>query len=342
MVTGGAGFIGSHLCERLLELQHQVTCLDAFDPYYPADAKLANTATARRHRGYRLVRGDILDVDLVDRVLAGEGPLEPDGAKSEAEWPDPTSPERPVDTIVHLAALAGVRASAEQPDAYMRVNVEGTAGLLDRARQAGVSHFVFASSSSVYGDNEDAPFTEDAELRPASVYGASKQAGEIVCRAFYDLYGLPVTALRFFTVYGPRQRPDMAIHKFGRLMLEGKPIPVYGDGSSARDYTYVGDIVEGIARSIARPGPYQVYNLGSTRPVRLANLIQTLGVALGTTPRLEHLPDQPGDVPVTWADISRAERDLDYRPTVDIEEGIGRFVRWLRETPHASQGGGGL
>ena len=329
LVTGGAGFIGSHLCQRLLFNGHLVTCLDSLDPYYPPQAKLANVAPILGNPDFRFVQGDILDESLVDALLSGRDPDGGTGARAR----DADCFRTPPDTVVHLAALAGVRPSTERPLHYMRVNVEGTASLLDRARRTGVSHFVFASSSAVYDPKINAPARESDPLSPRSVYGASKAAGEVVGRAFSHLHGLPVTALRFFTVYGPRQNPHMAIHKFARLMARGEPVPVYGDGTSARDYTYVDDVVEGVVRALAHPNAFQTFNLGNTRPVKLADLVEKLAAALGITPTIEHYPNQPADVPVTWADISEAERTLGYRPGIDLEEGLERFVAWFREQP---------
>ena len=339
LVTGGAGFIGSHLCERLLHEGHLVTCLDNLDPCYPSEVKWANMSAALQDRNFRFVRGDILDAGLVEAALSGRAPAESCDALHGSGTREFGPSQEPVDAVVHLAALAGVRPSSERPSQYMRVNVEGTTNLLERARRAGISHFVFASSSSVYGLSKDVPFSEHQELHPASVYGASKRAAEIVCQAFHSLYGLPVTALRFFTVYGPRQRPEMAIHKFARLMLRGEPIPLYGDGTSARDYTYVDDIVEGLIGALRHPGSFRVLNLGNTRPVRLDDLIEHLAAALDIVPALERHPDQPGDVPITWADVSEAERVLGYRPRTNLEEGIRRFVDWLKEPSQTPRGG---
>ena len=336
LVTGGAGFIGSHLCERLLHEGRLVTCLDNLDPYYPSDAKRVNIAQALQSGSFRFVEGDILDSGLVDAVLTGRSVAGPVEARAEASRGGAGRFREPVTAVVHLAALAGVRPSTERPLRYMRVNVEGTANLLERARRAGVRHFVFASSSSVYGLSEGVPYSEyGTGLLPASLYGASKHAGELVCQAFHHLHELPVTVLRFFTVYGPRQRPDMAIHKFARLMLSGEPVPLYGDGSSARDYTYVGDIVEGLVGALDHPGSFQVFNLGSACPVRLDELVEKLGAALGVEPRFEHYPDQPGDVKITWADISKAEQVLGHRPRTSLTEGLERFVNWMREQQEA-------
>jgi len=329
LVTGGAGFIGSHLCERLLLDGHLVTCLDSLDPYYSPSTKRANIASASHNPNFRFVQGDILDSELVDGLLFGRPPDGRAGGERRAA----ARFRSPIDAVVHLAALAGVRHSTEHPLDYVRVNVEGTAGFLGCARRGSVSHFVLASSSAVYGPGGNAPLRESDPLRPVSVYGASKAAAEMVGTAFSHLYRLPVTALRFFTVYGPRQKPDMAIHKFARLMTRGEPVPVYGDGTSARDYTYVGDIVDGIVKALARPDGFQAFNLGSARPVRLGDLVEKLAGALGITPTIEHHPEQPGDVPVTWADISQAEAKLGYRPGTDLEEGLERFVAWFREQP---------
>ena len=311
LVTGGAGFIGSHLCEKLLAGGHAVTCLDSLDPFYDPEIKRANIETARSSDAYRFIEGDILDPDAVDEALD-------DGSGRET-------------TVVHLAGLAGVRQSIERPGVYMRVNGEGTVNVLERARRVSVAHFVMGSTSAVYGATASVPFKETDPL-PAqeSIYGASKRAAEIACATFQARYGIPVTVLRFFTVFGPRQRPDMAIHKFARLMLAERPIPVFGDGQSARDYTYVGDIVNGIARAVDSPDGFRTLNLGSDRPVKLDHLVKSVGEAVGVEPVLEHLPDQAGDVPITWADVSAARDALRYTPETSLEVGLDRFVEWLR------------
>jgi UDP-glucuronate 4-epimerase len=308
IVTGGAGFIGSHLCERLLGLGHDVVCADTFDPYYDPAVKRNNLSAAAASGRFRLVEADILDANFGDRVGIDQG-----------------------DVLVHLAARAGVRPSVEDPGAYVRTNVQGTVNLLEIARRRGVRHVVVASSSSVYGLTRMLPFREDdPDPAPASPYGASKLAAEVFCRTFHSLYGLPATCLRFFTVYGPRQRPDMAIHKFARFIEEGRPIPVYGDGSSKRDYTYVDDVIDGVVRAIERPNGFQIYNLGGDATVELRELIATLERVLGKTASISPQPDQPGDMPVTSASIERAARDLGYAPRVAIEEGIRRFAEWFR------------
>lgn len=308
LVTGGAGFIGSHLIERLLGLGHVVTCLDNFDDYYDPGIKRQNLDPAARSAGFRLVAGDVQDATLAERLLA-------DGC----------------DVVIHLAARAGVRPSIADPWLYERINVGGTVNLLESCRRHPVGHFVFASSSSVYGLSTRVPFREEtSDLQPASPYGASKLAAEQFCQTFQHLYRLPVTCLRFFTVYGPRQRPDMAIHRFTRLIEGGQPVPVYGDGSSRRDYTYIEDVVDGIVRAALRPQGYQVYNLGNQEPVMLRDLVAMLGHALVKPVRVSHQPDQPGDVPTTYASIERATRHLGYQPRVKMRDGLREFVRWFR------------
>ncbi|HXX40086.1 MAG TPA: NAD-dependent epimerase/dehydratase family protein [bacterium] len=310
LVTGGAGFIGSHLVERLLVLGHDVTCLDNFDPYYDPQIKRQNLAVASRSARFRLIEGDFGDAALAERVLAGG-----------------------VDAVVHLAARAGVRPSLADPLLYERVNVHGTIVLLEACRRHPVEHFVFASSSSVYGLSRDIPFHEEtSRLLPASPYGVTKLAGEHFCRAYHLLYGIPITCLRFFTVYGPRQRPDMAIHRFVQLIEEGKPIPVYGDGTARRDFTYVDDVVDGVLRAIERPQGFEIYNLGTHDTVMLRDLVAVIERALGKTATILRQPDQPGDVPVTYADVTRAGRDLGYAPSTRIDAGVKKFVEWFRAT----------
>jgi UDP-glucuronate 4-epimerase len=320
LVTGGAGFIGSHLIERLLGQGREVVCLDRFDPYYDVAVKRRNVQGFAGKPGFRLVEGDIRDRDLVDGLLG----------------------ERP-NVVIHLAARAGVRPSVEQPQLYEDVNVRGTIDLLEASRRNGVAHFVFGSSSSVYGLNDNVPFREDdLDLRPTSPYAASKLAGEVYCATYNRLYGLPVTSLRFFTVYGPRQRPDMAIHKFVRAIDRGEPIRMFGDGTARRDYTYVDDVVDGIVRATDHPDGCQVFNLGTTETITLRALVATIEGALGKRANLVHEPPQPGDVPITHASIARAQRQLGYRPKVTIAEGIRRFVEWYRtDAPEAAAGPAG-
>ena len=308
LVTGGAGFIGSHVCERLLSDGHSIVCLDNFDDTYDPSIKRRNIRSCLAHSGFELVRGDILDADLSDRILA----------------------DQEVDCILHLAALAGVRPSLAMPAAYADVDVIGTVNLLEAAHRRGVERFVFGSSSSVYGARSDVPFSEeDPTDWQVSPYAASKKAAELFCYTYAKLYGISTTILRFFTVYGPRQRPEMAIHQFARLMLEGEPIPVYGDGNSKRDYTYVDDTVAGVCRAIERPFDFEIINLGSGRVVTLTEMVQTVSAALGVQPQLDEQPRQAGDVPVTCADLEKAKRLLGYSPNVRFEDGVRRFISWL-------------
>jgi UDP-glucuronate 4-epimerase len=317
LVTGGAGFIGSNLVDRLLAEGQMVTVLDNFDPYYDRALKEANLEQARQSPKFRLVDGDLNDPATLDQAWA-EGPPE---------------------VIVHLAAKAGVRPSIQDPIGYSRVNVEGTLHLLERVRVRPDTRFIFASSSSVYGDRDTAPFRETDQVDdPISPYAATKKAGELLCHTYHHLYGLPVTCLRFFTVYGPRNRPDLAIAKFVTLVDRGEPIPVFGDGTTRRDYTYVDDTVDGIVRAAKRCRGYAIYNLGNSRPVELARLVDLIGEALGHTPRVQRLPSQPGDVRQTFADISLAQRELGYAPATPLAEGLQRYVAWYRgERPSSSR-----
>jgi UDP-glucuronate 4-epimerase len=309
-VTGAAGFIGSHLCEALIARGYEVIGVDNFDPLYSRAVKERNLATLGTQPGFRLIEADIARDDL---------PLEGVGA------------------IVHLAAKPGVRPSLEDPAGYMEANVTGTARVLEGARKAGVRRVVFGSSSSVYGDATPAPFAEDAlAAAPISPYAATKRAGELVAHAFAHLYPMRIVCLRFFTVYGPRQRPDLAIHRFTDLISRGVPVRMHGDGSSERDYTYISDAVEGILAALAwtegSASAFEVLNIGGGARVRLDRLIALIGAALGREPRIERHPDQPGDVRLTAADLRRVERVLGYRPKVGIEEGLRNFVRWYEES----------
>ena len=315
LVTGGAGFIGSHVAEALLRRGERVVILDNFDPFYDPAVKRANVARMSPLPSFELVEGDLLsDVDL-------------DRAFSVAEY----------DAVVHLAARAGVRPSIADPELYDRVNVLGTTRLLQRVRRHAVPHLVFGSSSSVYGSSTPVPFGEDqAADRPSSPYAATKRAGELACYAFHELHGIPVTCLRLFTVYGPRQRPEMAIHRFTRLLASGKTVPVFGDGSARRDFTYVGDIAAGILAALDHPSAYRVYNLGTTHTTRLDELVHLIAATLGVPLRMRHEPLQPGDVPITYADIGRAQRELGYRPQTSLEAGLRAFVAWFREQSLAS------
>ncbi len=311
LVTGAAGFIGSAVCRALLGRGERVVGLDNLDPFYDRAIKDGNLRSLAGP-GFAFEQGDILDSSLVVRMLA----------------------EHRVERVIHLAALAGVRPSIAEPARYMRVNVEGTVRILEACRERGVDQLVVASSSSVYGARSETPFREDDPCdRPASPYAASKKASELVCSNYHELYGLAVSCMRYFTVYGPGQRPEMAIHKFVRMALAGEAIPMFGDGSSGRDYTYIDDIVDGTLGALdhQRSGAFAVYNLGGTQPVLLRELIASIGEALGIEVAIDARPWQPGDVPITCADVSRAARDLGYAPKVPLTEGLARFVRWYRD-----------
>lgn len=322
VVTGAAGFIGSHTCERLVAAGHRVTGIDAFDSYlYPAEVKRANAAELARLPGdrYRLITADICDRDAMARAI------EPD-----------------VDVVCHLAALAGVRPSLDEPLRYLRTNIEGTGVLLERMRALGLGRLVFASSSSVYGIKPAGgteggtgivAFREDDPcLTPASPYAATKRMNELQLSTYRDLFGIGVFALRFFTVYGPRQRPDMAIAKFVAAVARGTPITLFGDGSSRRDYTFIDDIVSGVVAAIERiePGRYELYNLGGTQTVALGELVEIIERVVGKPAIIERGPLQPGDVPVTYANVDRAHAALGYTPTTPPELGIERYWAWLR------------
>ncbi len=355
VVTGGAGFIGSHLCEALLRDGHEVVAFDNFDDFYNPATKRRNLAQALTSRRFKLIEGDLRDPAKVSQLF-----------------------DRPLDAVVHLAARAGVRPSIEQPLLYQDVNIRGTMVLLEACRKQGcmtvladgekqgvsVSRnrpvpetdsvfaaknavfarndghaprkqprckLIFGSSSSVYGNNRKVPFAEtDPVDDPISPYAATKKAGELLCYTYHHLYGLPVTCLRFFTVYGPRQRPDLAIHKFARLIQAGRAIPVYGDGSMMRDFTYIDDILDGIQRAIDRCAGYRIYNLGESQPVSLSDLIALLEQALGKKAIIERLPPQPGDVDRTFADLTLSRKELGYNPSTDLCAGLGKFVSWLQ------------
>ncbi len=309
-LTGGAGFIGSHLSERLLQEGHEVLALDNFDPYYDVQLKERHVARLQQYAGFVLHRGDIRDGELVHRLIGEFAP----------------------DRIVHLAARAGVRPSIESPAEYADVNVTGTTHIFEAARRHDIP-VIFASSSSVYGNSATAPYREDeAADFPVSPYAATKRAGELLAHTYHHLYGLPITCLRFFTVYGPRQRPDMAIHKFTKAILEGKTITLFGDGSTARDYTYVADIVDGLLASIERAPQLglAILNLGGGRTITLRELVEKIEIATGKTAKIQWESDQPGDVKLTSADISRAQEFLDYNPGTTIDEGLKATAEWLQ------------
>ena len=311
IVTGGAGFIGSTLVDRLLKDGAEVTAVDNFDPFYSKTRKLENLERASAHPKFRLADLDIREASRVSELVRQYRP----------------------DVIVHLAARAGVRPSIEDPSLYTAVNVQGTVHLLDAAsRVEPRPKFVYASSSSVYGDRADAPFREtDSVDLPVSPYAATKKACELLAYTFHHLHGLPITGLRFFTAYGPRNRPDLAIAKFAALIERGEPVPVFGDGSTRRDYTFVDDIVDGIVRAVDRCASHHLYNLGNSDPVELHAMIDAIGRAVGRTPKLEHLPEQPGDVRQTFADVTRARDELGFAPSTPFDEGLRRYVAWYRE-----------
>lgn len=314
LLTGSAGFIGSHLAERLCGRGDQVVGLDNFDAFYPRAVKERNLASLRARPEFRFVEGDITSSDDLTRAFAEARP----------------------DAVVHLAALAGVRPSIVDPLRYGEVNVAGTSRLLDACSKHGVTRMVFASSSSVYGVDSAVPFREsDPCGKPASPYAATKRAGELCAFTAHHLQSLDVTCLRFFTVYGPRQRPDLAIHKFTRLIDAGKPIELFGDGSTSRDYTWIDDIVDGIVASIdeqarARVPGYRIYNLGGSRTTSLMRLVELISQSLGKKPVIEWRPEQPGDMRRTLADVTLSGTNLGYAPRVAIEDGIARFVSWFK------------
>lgn len=313
LLTGAAGFIASHLTERLLEGGHEVVGVDSFDPFYPAWQKRRNLDAARANPRFRLIEADCVDIDA---VMAGLG-------------------DAPIDVVVHLAAKAGVRPSIQDPIGYARANVLGTQSMLELARRRGIRRFVFGSSSSVYGNADRVPFSEtDVAVSPVSPYAATKRAGELLCHTFHGLHGMSIHALRFFTVYGPRQRPDLAIRKFTRLLSRGEPIPMFGDGSTQRDYTWIDDILQGVIASIGRTRTaapeFEIINLGESRTTTLSRLIELIAQALGVKPVIDRQPPQPGDVERTYADVSRARRLLGYDPSTPVEDGIPRFVEWYR------------
>ncbi len=308
LVTGAAGFIGSHLVDRLLSDGLRVTAIDSFDPFYARETKERNIAEHRGHASYELIELDIRDLEALRTRLRG-----------------------PYDVVVHLAARAGVRPSILDPLGYQDVNVKGTQHMLELAKALEVQQFVFASSSSVYGVNPNVPWREaDHVLLPISPYASTKVSGELLGHVYSHLYGIRFIALRFFTVYGPRQRPDLAIHKFARRMREGQSIPVFGDGSTRRDYTFIDDIVSGIRGAMDYRGSiFEVVNLGNNQTVSLTEMIHGLESALAVEAVVDRQPEQPGDVPQTWADVEKARALFGYAPKTSFREGVARFAAWL-------------
>ncbi|CAN5598988.1 GDP-mannose 4,6-dehydratase [soil metagenome] len=310
LVTGGAGFIGSHLVEKLLTAGHAVAILDDFNDFYDPQIKRANIAA------------------VVDQVAVHQADLR------DARAVSAVFRERKFDTVIHLAARAGVRPSISHPQLYYDTNVNGTLHLLEAARAVGIERFIFASSSSVYGLAKTVPFSEDLHLtQTVSPYAATKIAGEFLCSTYSHLYRMRIVALRFFTVYGPRQRPDLAIHRFSRRIWEGQPIDQFGDGTTRRDYTYIDDIIQGVVASLGYEGPlFDIFNLGESETIQLKDLIVQIEQALDRKATINRLPEQPGDVPLTCADISKARRLLGYRPTTPLRDGLPRFVEWFHQT----------
>ena len=311
LVTGGAGFIGSHVCEELLRQGHAVWAFDNLHPFYPTAAKERNLAEIKAAGGdFTFVLGELAEPTALRNLFRNVK----------------------FDQVIHLAALAGVRPSLMEPESFQQINVEGTVNLLEAAHHSGIKKVTIASTSSVYGVNKKVPFSEnDPTQRLISPYAASKLACEALGHVYHHVYGMDIAMLRFFTVYGPRQRPDLAIHKFARLIEDGKPVPVFGDGSTARDYTYVSDTVAGVIACTNREFGYEIFNLGESHTVTLARLIEVLEQTLGKKAIIERHPQQPGDVPLTYADISKARKHLGYDPKVGIEEGIRLFVEWFRK-----------
>ncbi len=317
-ITGGAGFIGSTASERLLKEGHDIVTIDNFNDYYDHHLKEENVEIVKEvaekyNRHYEVVKGDVRDYELMNEIFN----------------------KHDFDVVIAWAANAGVRPSIEDPRFYIDVNVMGLTNLLECMRNHDVHKLVFISSSSVYGNNEKVPFSEkDAVDHPISPYAASKKAGELICFTYHSLFNIDIHCLRYFTVYGPRQRPDLAINKFTRLMLEGKPIPMFGDGTTSRDYTYVDDIVDGTIRSmnylLTHENVYDIFNLGGSHPISLKSLIDIIAKELGVTPEIDELPMQAGDVNITYSDFSHAKEVLDYNPQVQIEEGIHEFVKWYK------------
>jgi len=309
LITGGAGFIGSHTTAALLNRGDQVICFDNFNDYYSPARKRKNVAEFLDNIALRLYEGDIRDEERLEEVFAKEKP----------------------DKVIHIAAMAGVRPSIERPLLYEEVNVKGTLNMLEAARRHRVTHFLFASSSSVYGGQEKVPFSEDDPIaHPISPYAATKAAGELLCHTYHHLYGLNVTCLRFFTVYGPKGRPDMAPYLFTQWVFEEAELKMFGDGTTSRDYTYIDDIVSGVVAALDADLSYEIINLGNSQTVVLRDFIALVEKLAGKRAHIVQLPMQPGDVPRTWADISKARRLLDYDPQTPFEEGMKHFVAWYR------------
>ena len=310
LITGGAGFIGSHLSEKIIGLGHKVICIDNFNDYYDPVIKEHNLKDIIDNEDFILYRADILDRPAIQDIFSAHN----------------------IDMVIHLAARAGVRPSLSNAALYEKVNVEGTINLLESCRERSINRFIFASSSSVYGGNKKVPFSETDKVDfPVSPYAATKKSGELICYTYHHLYNISVFAFRFFTVYGPRQRPEMAIHKFTRKIFNGDPIEVYGDGSSSRDYTYIDDIINGIIGSLDLVSGYEIINLGNSYPVRLSDLVKLIEEKTGRKAVIKHAEPQPGDVFTTYADIEKAKKLIKYDPRTPIGKGLEYFMDWYRE-----------
>lgn len=310
LITGGAGFIGSHLCEKLISLGSKIICIDSFDDFYNPAIKENNISEVTGSNHFKLYRSDITSPTQMEKIFS----------------------ENSIDMVIHLAARAGVRPSIEKPLLYERVNILGTMNLLECCKKYNIPKFIFASSSSVYGGNKKLPFSEEDNVdHPISPYAATKKAGELICYTYYDLYKISIYCFRFFTVYGPRQRPEMAIHKFTRLILGGEDIEIYGDGSSSRDYTYIDDVISGVISSLDRIKGFEIINLGNSKTVKLMDLIRLIETTTGEKGHLKFTVSQPGDVFVTYADIRKARKMLKYLPKTNIKDGLTKFVEWYKE-----------
>ena len=315
LITGGAGFIGSHLCEKLIDLNHKIICIDNFNNYYNPKIKENNLKNIIDNKNFTLYRLDILNKEKINEIFSAQK----------------------INIIIHLAARAGVRPSLSNALLYEAVNVQGTINLLEACKDYGIKKFIFASSSSVYGDNKKVPFSEDDNVdNPVSPYAATKKSGELICYTYHHLYDISILCFRLFTVYGPRQRPEMAIHKFTRHILEEKPIEVFGDGTSSRDYTYIDDIIPGIISSLDKINGYEIINLGNSKPINLLKLINLIEKAINCKAVIKYADTQPGDVFTTYADIRKAKKMLKYQPEISIEKGIENFIKWYKKKEEGS------
>lgn len=309
LITGAAGFIGSHTCESLIKDGNSIIGVDNFDSFYSHKLKELNLEQLNQNSNFRFYKADIRDDKALNQIFSSDQ----------------------VDVVIHLAAKAGVRPSIESINEYYDVNINGTISLLESMRKNGIKKMVFASSSSIYGNNQKVPFSEDDRVdNPISPYASTKKSGELLCHVYSHLYNFDITCLRFFTVYGPRQRPDLAIHKFTKLIQENKPIPFYGDGSSSRDYTYIEDIVNGISCALNHLEGYKIYNLGESKVITLKKLVEVIETIVGKKAVLNQLPMQQGDVSRTFADISKARAEIGYNPAYDFETGMKKFVDWYK------------